>query len=126
MGTEKKKPKAKAKITKEKTRDWLRVKLTEKEMMAAAKESATALIKKKSLEEQLEGIKKKFKSDLESEQHTMNRNSQKVEDGYEYRTVDCWWTKDWELGTKYLTRVDTGEIVKKDVKIEPSERQTEI
>lgn len=124
MGTEKKKPKAK--VTKEKTREWLRVELTNKEMMDAARESATALIKKKGMEEQLDGIKKKFKSDIESEQHKMNTNSQKVEDGYEYRTVDCIWIKDWEKGTKELHRLDTGDIVKKDVKIEPSERQTEI
>ena len=95
-------------------------------MLVAAKESATALIKKKGLEEQLDGIKKKFKSDIESEQHTMNKNSQMVEDGYEYRTIDCMWTKDWELGTKFMTRLDNGDIIKKDVKIEPSERQTEI
>lgn len=116
----------KAKITKEKDREWLRVMLTDKEMMEAAKDSATSLIKKKNLEEQLDGIKKKFKSDIEHESLKMSVNSQKVEDGYEYRTVDCMWTKDWELGVKHLTRLDTNEVIKKDVKIEGSERQTTI
>lgn len=124
--TEKKKEKSKPKITKEKCREWLRVKLTDKEVLSAARSASTALLKKNRLEAELEGIKKRFKADVEAENLQMQINSQLVEDGYEYRTIDCLWTKDWEKGTKTLTREDNGFVVKKDVKIEPSERQTSI
>jgi len=120
--SEKKKPKAK--ITKEKCNEYLRVKLTDKQILSAAREASTALLKKARYEDELKGIKDKFKSDIEFENLKMKTNSQLVEDGYEYRTIACVWTKDWEKGTKTLTRLDTNEEVKKDVKIEPSERQT--
>ncbi len=125
-GLPKPKKRPKAKITKEKERQWLRCKLTEKELLTAARGSSAALIKRGQLEDQLRGIKEKFKSDIETANHTMKKNSQLVEDGYEYRTVDTIWTKNWEKGTKSCVRQDTGEVIGKDVKLEDGERQTSL
>lgn len=122
--TEKKKEKSNSKITTEKCREFLRVNLTDKEVLEAARRASTALLKRNRLEIELEGIKKRFKADIEAESIQMQINSQLVEDGYAYQNVDCVWTMDWEKGTKTLTRSDTSFAIKKDVKIEPSERQT--
>ncbi len=116
--------KPKAKTTREKERQWLRCTLTEKELLAAARGSSAALVKRGQLEDQLKGIKEKFKSDIETANHTMKTSSQLVEDGYEYRTVDTVWTKNWEKGIKSCVRKDTGEVISKDVKIDDTERQT--
>jgi len=117
-------PKELSGITTEPERFHLRVQLTEKEMLQAAKNSASAFIEVQNLEDQLSGIKAKFKSDIEAQQLKMKKSSMLVEDGYEYRDVECEWRKDWGKGLKSCTRLDTGEIIKVDMKIEPSERQS--
>ncbi len=57
-----KEPKELGGITKEPQREYLRVKLTVDEKMAAAKSIATAVLQSNTLEAELEGIKKKFKT----------------------------------------------------------------
>ena len=113
-------------VTTEPERCWLRVDLTQEERMNAAQASAKAVLQHGILEDQLSEIKAKFKADLEAQQALIKKNSKLVEDGYEYRHVDCEWEKVWEKGVKHLTRLDTGELVKTNIKIEPSERQSEL
>ena len=121
-----KKEKSKTETTFKKDSDFLRVILTEKEMLAAAKESSMALLKINRLESDLKSINKKFKADIEVGKLTMQNNAKLVEDGYEYRTVECRWAMNWGKGVKSMMRMDTMKIIKKDVKIEDSERQEEI
>lgn len=119
-------PKELSGITTEPERFWLRVDLTDEEKMNAAQASAKAVLQHGILEDQLTEIKAKFKADLEAQQALIKKNSKLVEDGYEYRDVDCEWEKDWSKGVKRCRRLDTREIFKDNVKIEPSERQSEL
>ena len=123
---ETKPPKELSGITHDLEREWLRVELTAEEKMSAAKKIATSVLKSKSLEEQLDGIKNKFKADLKSEELKIQKNSELVEDGYEYRTVDSRWEIDWGKGTKKQVRLDTNEEIKTNIKIETSERQSQM
>ena len=113
-------------ISREKTKQFLRVDLTEKEMMDAAKSTSGALLRITRLKGDLAGISKRFKADIEAEEITVRKNSELVENGYEYRDVDCEWIKNWAKGLKSLIRNDTNKMVHADVKIESSERQSEI
>ena len=118
--------KKKPKVEIVKSREYLRVELTEKEILEAARESSAALIQRAALEKDLEEIKKRFKADITQQDNIMTAKASLVENGYEYRNVDCEWHKNWTAGTKYLVRLDTHQTEKKNVKIEDSERQSEL
>lgn len=108
-----------------KVKEFVRCELTEAELLESSKESARAYSSKARLEADLEGIKKRFKADLEKQENIIKNKSELINCGYEYRDIDCALTFDWVKGIKTLTRVDTGEILR-ETPIETHERQKEI
>ena len=66
-----------------------------------------------------------FNAKLKSIDAEINEMSRKINQGYEYRDVDCFWTYFCTLGYKVLARKDTGEEVIREP-IESHERQQQL
>ena len=108
-----------------KVKEFVRCELTEQELLECSKESARAYSSKARIESDLEGIKKRFKADLEKQENIIKNKSELINCGYEYRDIVCTLTYDWAKGIKTLARLDTGEVVK-ETPIETFERQKTI
>lgn len=108
-----------------KVKEFVRCELSEPELLECSKESARAYSSKARLEADLEGIKKRFKADVEKQENIIKNKSELINCGYEYRDTDCTLTFDWAEGIKTLTRLDTGEVLR-EIPIETHERQKEI
>ena len=108
-----------------KVKEFVRCELTEQELLECSKESARAYSSKARIESDLDGIKKRFKADLEKQENIIKNKSELINCGYEYRNIDCALTFDWAKGIKTLTRLDTGEVMK-EMTIETHERQQKI
>ncbi len=112
-------------ITKEKDVDLLKVELTDEEILELSKRSAKAHSERGRLESDLDGIKKRYKADIEEKENEISECSGLINCGYEYRDIDCEWTFYWKKGKKELVRLDTGEVVR-TLMIQPHERQKQI
>lgn len=108
-----------------KVKELLKVDLTDKEILEISREAATAQQRKRGMEADLFGIKQKYKADLEEQENKIQKCADLVNNGAEYRDVDCELIYDWDANTKTLIRLDTKEELRQ-TKIEPSERQKEI
>ena len=106
----------------EKTKEYLKCELTEEEI----KELGAGLARKYSeitdLEDQKKALASDFKSQIDSATALASTMARKIQNGYEFRNVDCEIRKDYIDTTVRLIRLDTGEIVK-ERPMEPNELQ---
>lgn len=96
--------------------------LTEVELKGCSKSLAEALNGLARIESELATFKAQKKSEQTALEATIQRNTLLINTGKEFRMVECEWHYDWRAGKKTGHRVDTGEVVSKDI-ITPEERQ---
>jgi hypothetical protein len=86
-------------------------KLSREETLTLSKELAKLQEDGVGLAERKKDVVADFNSRLESVKAESLRLSRMINNGYEYREVECSWSLDLKEGTKDLVRHDTGEIV---------------
>ncbi len=107
------------------TKRNLQCTLTRDETLTYAGDLAKAEQDKISVEERLKELKDEFKLKLSQIDVEIGRKSRAINNGYEYRDIDCEWSFDWKEGRKKLIRQDTGDIVETD-DISEYEKQQEM
>jgi hypothetical protein len=90
----------------------LQVTLTESEVLEKGKELAKLQQDKVSAEEQAKSAAATFKDKITAAQSNINILSRDISNGYEYRSIDCYWEYDYPVRQKRLIRTDTEEVVK--------------
>jgi hypothetical protein len=106
--------------------EYLKYQFTELEL----KEKATQLARECREMEEVENEKKQINSDLKSKldghQAKISNLSNNINNGYEYRYIDCEVVLNKPIdGEKQIIRKDTGELVKQEA-MTPSELQEEL
>jgi len=110
-------------IEKEQVDEFLPCKLSEKELLQAARELAANTQDMDALENRKKRVNDDIKAEVSKLEAEISVNSRKISTGEEYRLVPCEWKKDFTVGVKRLRRLDTDEVIK-EKNIEQHERQT--
>jgi len=84
--------------------------LTDTEKQARGKELAEAVLRKHELEQELDGIKKHYATDIKAQDAAIDRLQNIVNSGSEFREVAIIINHDYKDGVILSTRVDTGEV----------------
>src|SRR5260221_1997707 len=100
----------------------LEVRLTDKEVKAAAKELAEALNQKARLDGEVETFKAQKKAEVAAIDAVIAKNAVLVNSEKEFRLVECQVGYDFQTAKKTFTRLDNGEIVRTET-ITNDERQ---
>lgn len=106
----------------EKTTEILPVKLTQEEIIENAKKLAKATNDLRDAETRKAEVVSQLTADCKRLKSAADSLSLLISNGYEYRNIECELIYDFNKGTKTLTRIDTGEIVR-TVEISIEERQ---
>ena len=104
------------------TKEYLRYTFSEDEKKGLSVDLVNCIRKKTGLENELKTISQQYKADVQGQESMIQSVTNKLDAGYEMRTVDCEWRYDFEVGEKSLWRMDTGEMVRQD-KITQDEAQ---
>ena len=107
----------KDKTTEENTRrvnttEYLRYHFNEEEKKDLAREMAQNVIKTRDLEENKKAVTSQFASQINEAVASSNMAAQKLESGFEMRTIECEEVFDYDRNTVETWRLDTGEKVK--------------
>lgn len=93
--------------------EYLKCDFSDAEIADRAKELATANRRRTSIEQQKKEIDSDLKSQIEAENSKIQRLSEQIGMGYEYRNVECSVEIDTpSIDRKRIVRLDTGEEVK--------------
>jgi hypothetical protein len=104
------------------TKESLQCKLTEVEVLVYSKTIAKQCAEKGRVEDQKKEVVSEFTTKINRITAEINELSRKINNGYEYRDVECWKEYLWDDGVKNIFRKDTGELVRSEP-IETWERQ---
>jgi hypothetical protein len=107
-------------ITKE-----LDVVLSDREVLLRGKMLAESRVEFRKIKDEAKSVAKEYKDDLEAIEDEMRKLDVAVTSGSEPRPVECEWAALYEVGTKQLTRLDTGEVVSAEP-LSDEERQVEM
>ena len=107
------------------TTEYLRYHFTEEEKTKSAQEMAQTVIQARDLEEQKKATTSQFASQINEAVAKSNSAAQKLESGFEMRTIPCQDVYDYVAGTLHTYRMDTHEIVKERV-LTPQEMQRKL
>ena len=120
------------KVTKEeikkkvvKCHEYLKVPLTDAELLELGQESAKGLSDINSFELQLQEVSKRLKYEIAQKEVVVAKCSELIRNKYDYRDVDCEWDFDYKKRMKNLTRLDTGEVIR-NAKLTADELQEEL
>jgi predicted kinase len=113
----------KTKTTKE--TQFLKVTLTQDELLEAADELATALDNLNKLTDEKEAVGKGFKAREAALEAEITKQQLLVRNKYEHRNVDCENVLDYDTLETYTTRLDTGEEIMRR-KMTEDEKQTDL
>lgn len=91
--------------------DYLRCNLTDEELLETGKQLARANAQRAEAESHKKEIDSQLKADIEKHASRALSLSVLLNNGYEYRNVECQQVKDFAAGTVTVIRNDTGEIV---------------
>lgn len=104
---------AQSPVRTETTREYLRYDFTPAELAEFARSMARSHQKRSQLEIEAKAVNTQFKSNIEAETNLISDYANKLNNGYEYRNIDCEKRfNDPVIGEMTLIRLDTGEIVK--------------
>lgn len=93
--------------------ETLRCKFTREQIAEFSQELARQIQTLQRLEDQKREVVASFKAQIETANAQAKELSQRITNGYEYRSVDCFVEmNDPEAGTKSIYRRDTGELVR--------------
>jgi len=95
-----------------KSSEYLKYSFTEPEKAEIAVEMAQKVAELNQVEGQLKAIKSQYKSKVDVLQGEINLAAEKLNTGYEMRSVKCEVTPNWEEKIWEYIRLDTGEFVR--------------
>lgn len=105
--------KGKPDLQRVKCTDYLKCQFTREEKEGFSSDLAQKLQALEQLRIHKKQIVKSADSDIAETETEIKKLATFVKDGYEFRMVDCECTYDYTLTTKIITRLDTGEVVRK-------------
>lgn len=89
--------------------------LSDEDLLKYGRQSAQASSKKRRIEESMKAFQAQQKAEIQMEDGIIAKISEAVNNGYEYREIQCRIVYDFDSKTKDWVREDTGEVVKTDV-----------
>ena len=105
--------------------EFIKYVFNEDEKRDIAKNMATSVTMLQTAEDNLKAVKSQFKSEIDGYQAGINSAAQKLNNGYEMKTMECNVEYDHARQLVYFTRPDTLERVK-ERKMTSDEQQIEI
>lgn len=102
----------KEKVTKEKTKEFLKCMLTTEELLAYGERMADAQDEAMRLQSQFDSIKKEYNGKIEARKAEAERLGGVVRAKYEHREVECEVVTNYTKMTVTVTRLDTGVVEK--------------
>lgn len=90
----------------------LQCRLSQEDRLRYSSELSEAISAKARAEDTLKSFQTQAKAEIASHEAKINLLAEKLNVGYEYRSTDCEIRYDWDGGTRYYIRIDTGEIAK--------------
>jgi uncharacterized FlaG/YvyC family protein len=106
-------------------KEYLKCQLTEKEKTNLSSEIAKAISDRASAEAKLKEVSASIKAQIAQLDAEISEKALQINNGYEYRNVECRMDKDYRLGTVTITRLDTGEVIR-ERPMTGEERQMEL
>lgn len=112
-------------VTRLKTRRLLKVMLSDAEERQLGKDGALQRQLSARISDEFDGVKSEFKSKIEKCEAEQNRIATLLNNGYEYRDVECEVVSYFTDGVVRVVRLDTGDTVEERAMTE-LERQREL
>ena len=106
-------------------KDYLKCLLTEKEKTELSAKIAKAISDRTSAEAKLKEVSASIKAQIAQLDAEISEKALQINNGYEYRNVECRMDKDYRLGSVTITRLDTGEVIR-ERPMTAEERQMEL
>ena len=106
-------------------KEYLKCQLTEKEKTELSAQIAKAISDRASAEAKLKEVSASIKAQIAQLDAEISEKALQINNGYEYRNVECRMDKDYRLGTVTITRLDTGEVIR-ERPMTAEERQMEL
>jgi uncharacterized FlaG/YvyC family protein len=106
-------------------KEYLKCQLTEKEKTELSAKIAKAISDRASAEAKLKEVSASIKAQIAQLDAEISEKALQINNGYEYRNVECRMDKDYRLGSVTITRVDTGEVIR-ERPMTAEERQMEL
>ena len=106
-------------------KEYLKCHLTEKEKTELSAKIAKAISDRSSAEAKLKEVSASIKAQIAQLDAEISEKALQINNGYEYRNVECRMDKDYRLGTVTITRLDTGEVIR-ERPMTAEERQMEL
>ncbi len=95
-----------------KTKEYLKCILTEPEIKESGAQLARTYSEITDLEDQKKSLVSDFKAKIDGATASASILARKIQNGYEFRNIECeeWW--DYECKVLEVMRLDTGEVIK--------------
>jgi uncharacterized FlaG/YvyC family protein len=106
-------------------KEYLKCQLTEKEKTELSAKIAKAISDRASAEAKLKEVSASIKAQIAQLDAEISEKALQINNGYEYRNVECRMDKDYRLGSVTITRLDTGEVIR-ERPMTAEERQMEL
>ena len=106
-------------------KEYLKCHLTEKEKTELSAKIAKAISDRTSAEAKLKEVSASIKAQIAQLDAEISEKALQINNGYEYRNVECRMDKDYRLGSVTITRLDTGEVIR-ERPMTAEERQMEL
>ena len=106
-------------------KEYLKCLLTEKEKTELSAKIAKAISDRASAEAKLKEVGASIKAQIAQLDAEISEKALQINNGYEYRNVECRMDKDYRLGSVTITRLDTGEVIR-ERPMTAEERQMEL
>jgi hypothetical protein len=106
-------------------KEYLKCQLTEKEKTELSAKIAKAISDRASAEAKLKEVSASIKAQIAQLDAEISEKALQINNGYEYRNVECRMDKDYRLGSVSITRIDTGEVIR-ERPMTAEERQMEL
>jgi len=106
-------------------KEYLKCLLTEKEKTELSAKIAKAISDRASAEAKLKEVGASIKAQIAQLDAEISEKALQINNGYEYRNVECRMDKDYRLGSVTITRLDTGEVIRERA-MTVEERQLEL
>jgi len=106
-------------------KEYLKCHLTEKEKTELSAKIAKAISDRSSAEAKLKEVNASIKAQIAQLDAEISEKALQINNGYEYRNVECQMDKDYRLGTVTITRLDTDEVIR-ERPMTAEERQMEL
>jgi len=106
-------------------KEYLKCLLTEKEKTELSAKIAKAISDRTSAEAKLKEVSASIKAQIAQLDAEISEKALQINNGYEYRNVECRMDKDYRLGSVTITRLDTGEVIR-ERPMTAEERQMEL